>query len=224
MDRIFDFHVEKLKTKLIKMCSLVDEQVDFAIKSIEDQNSELADLVIERDATVDKFDIKIEKICQKLFALNQPVAMDLRLVMSALKINSNLERIGDLAVNVAHQSKDIGTLPAFFNKLHFTEITFLVKDMIKKAIDAFITNDSEIVRFVIKSDDKLDDLVKQDSNYLIELMHESKENINQAILFFQVFQELERLGDHATNIAEEVFFIVKAQLIKHRNEIEDNPN
>lgn len=221
MDRIFDFHIEKLKTRLIKMCSLVDEQVDFAIKSIEEQNRELADLVISRDKIVDKYDIKIERICQKLFALNQPVAMDLRLVMSALKINSNLERIGDLAKNIAHQSKDFEFLPNYFNKLHYSEITFIVRDMIKKAIDAFITNDSELVRVVIKSDDKLDELVKEDSKYLIELMHESKDNINSAILFYQVFQELERLGDHATNIAEEVFFIVKAQLIKHRNDLAD---
>lgn len=221
MDRIFDFHIEKLKTRLIKMCSLVDEQVDFAIKSIEEQNSELADLVISRDKIVDKYDIKIERICQKLFALNQPVAMDLRLVMSALKINSNLERIGDLAKNIAHQSKDFEFLPGYFNKLHYSEITFIVRDMIKKAIDAFITNDSELVRVVIKSDDMLDELVKEDSKYLIELMHESKDNINSAIIFYQVFQELERLGDHATNIAEEVFFIVKAQLIKHRNDLAD---
>ena len=224
MDRIFDFHIEKLKTKLIKMCSLVDEQVDFAIKSVEEQNLELADLVIKRDKYVDKYDVKIERICQKLFALNQPVAMDLRLVMSALKINNNLERIGDLAVNIAYQSKDLKSLPDYFEKLHYSEIVFLAKDMIKKAIDAFITNNSELVRVVIKTDDKLDDLVKHDSKYLIELMHESKENINSAILFYQVFQEIERLGDHATNIAEEVFFIVKAQLIKHRKDLEDQTN
>ena len=87
MERLFDIQIEKLKTRLIKMCSLVDEQVEFAIRSIEEENTELAQLVVDRDKKVDKFDVKIEKICQKIFALNQPVAMDLRLIMSSLTIS-----------------------------------------------------------------------------------------------------------------------------------------
>ncbi len=101
MERLLDEHIEKLKKRVIKMCSLVDEQVQAAIKSVEEENLELAKDVIEKDKQVDKYDNKIDKICQKIFALTQPVAMDLRLIMSSLTINNNLERIGDISVNIA---------------------------------------------------------------------------------------------------------------------------
>ena len=218
MERLFDIQIDKLKTKLIKMCSLVDEQVEFAIRAVEENNSTLADIVEDRDSRVDKFDIKIEKICQKMFALNQPVAMDLRLIMSALKINANLERIGDIAVNIALDSKDLQCTPDFFPRLHFNEIAGIARSMIKMAIDSFISNDIDLAKKVITSDDKLDDLVREDSKLIKEIMKEKTENIEPGLIFYSVFQELERLGDHATNIGEEVYFIMKAQLIKHSNE------
>jgi phosphate transport system protein len=218
MERLFDIQIDKLKTKLIKMCSLVDEQVEFAIRSIEKNNHTLADIVEDRDNRVDKYDIKIEKICQKMFALNQPVAMDLRLIMSALKINANLERIGDIAVNIALDSKELQAIPEFFPRLHFNEIAGIARSMIKMAIDSFISNDIDLAKKVISSDDKLDDLVIEDSKLIKEIMKEKTENIDPGLIFYSVFRELERLGDHATNIGEEVYFIMKAQLIKHSNE------
>lgn len=218
MDRPFDIQIEKLKTKLIKMCSLVDEQVEFAIRAVTEVNKELADIVEERDKIVDKYDIKIERICQKLFALNQPVAMDLRLIMSALKINANLERIGDLAVNISHQAKDLKEIPGFYKTINFTETADITREMIKLAIDSFIGDDLELAKKVITSDDRLDSIVDANSAHLIELMKQDPANVEPAIIFYSIFQELERLGDHATNIGEEVYFIVKAQLIKHRND------
>lgn len=218
MDRPFDIQIEKLKTKLIKMCSLVDEQVEYAIRSIEETDENLAILVEQRDPKVDKYDIKIEKICQKIFALNQPVAMDLRLIMSALKINANLERVGDLAVNIARSSIDLEQQPQFYSRLHFNEIGSLAREMIKKAIDAFIEGDSELAKEVLITDDKLDDLVKEDSNLLIQIMKEDTNNVEPGLIMYSTFEEIERIGDHATNIAEEVYFIVKAQSIKHRQD------
>ena len=105
MERQFEIQIEKLKKKILKMCSLVDEQVEYAIRAVESDNNELINTVIERDNKVDKYDVKIDKICQKIIALNQPVAMDLRLIMSALTINTNLERIGDIAVNIVENYK-----------------------------------------------------------------------------------------------------------------------
>jgi len=119
MQRILDIHIEKLKKRLMKMCSLVDEQVDMAIKSVEQEDLELAKEVIERDKKVNKFDVKIEKLCQKIFALNQPVAMDLRLIMSAMSMDTNLERIGDIAVNIAEHFLSIERKPSFFEKTKF---------------------------------------------------------------------------------------------------------
>ncbi|HRP94284.1 MAG TPA: PhoU domain-containing protein, partial [Ignavibacteriaceae bacterium] len=114
MQRLLDEHLEKLKTRVLKMCSLVDEQVQFAIKAVEDDNLELAQSVIDRDKKVNKYDVKIDKICQKIFALAQPVAMDLRYIMSSLTINSNLERIGDIAVNIAENIILIKKKPEFY--------------------------------------------------------------------------------------------------------------
>ncbi len=218
MERPFDIQIEKLKTKLIKMCSLVDEQVECAVRSIQDENESLAVLVLERDHKVDKYDIKIEKICQKLFALNQPVAMDLRLIMSALKINSNLERIGDLAVHIARNGIEQKSKPEFFEQIRFSETAAIAREMIKNSIDSFIDRDADLARKVLATDDRLDDLTIENSQILIDLMKEKSKNVDSAMRFHKIFQSLERLGDHATNIAEEVYFIVKAESIKHKND------
>ncbi|MFA7289850.1 MAG: phosphate signaling complex protein PhoU [Melioribacteraceae bacterium] len=218
MERPFDIQLEKLKTKLYKMCSLVDEQVDYAIKSLEDINPELAKIVLERDSKVDKYDDKIERVCQKLFALNQPVAMDLRYVMSALKINTNLERLGDLSVNIAHLSIEINEPQEIYRKINFSEISYLTKFMIKNAIDSFIRIDAELARQVLTTEDKLDDLIRTAGDSIVLKMKQDGNFVEQGLKIYSVLQEMERLGDHATNISEEVYFIVKAQSIKHRTD------
>ena len=129
MERLLDEHIEKLKTRVIKMCSLVDEQVQSAIKAVEDEDLELAQQVIDKDSKVDKYDNKIDKICQKIFALTQPVAMDLRLIMSSLTINSNLERIGDLAVNIAEYAIMIKKKPGFYNQTKLEEMFRVTKQI-----------------------------------------------------------------------------------------------
>ena len=216
MERPFDIQLEKLKTKLYKMCSLVDEQVEFAIKSLEKVDPELANMVLKRDSKIDKYDDKIERICQKLFALNQPVAMDLRYVMSALKINANLERVGDLSVNIARLSLEISEPVEIYSKINFGEISYLTKFMIKNAIDSFIRIDAELARQVLSTDDKLDELVRTAAGSIIDEMKKNGNFVEQGLKIYSVLQEMERLGDHATNISEEVYFIVKAQSIKHR--------
>jgi phosphate transport system protein len=218
MERQFEIQIDKLKTRLIKMCSLVDEQVELAIKSIDEENMELADLVIERDAKVDKYDVKIEKICQKIFALSQPVAMDLRLIMSALTINTNLERIGDLAVNISESAKEMGKKPDFYEKTHLKEMAQVTREMIKNAIDAFIEGSPDLAKKVIETDDKVDDFNVENHFILKGIMKEKPENVDPGIALLVVSRHLERLADHATNIAEDVFFIVEAQMVKHKYE------
>lgn len=222
MERPFDIQLEKLKTKLYKMCSLVDEQVEFAIKSLEKVDPELANIVLKRDSKIDKYDDKIERICQKLFALNQPVAMDLRYVMSALKINANLERVGDLSVNIARLSLEISEPVEIYSKINFGEISYLTKFMIKNAIDSFIRIDAELARQVLSTDDKLDELVRTAAGSIIDEMKKNGNFVEQGLKIYSVLQEMERLGDHATNISEEVYFIVKAQSIKHRSDSFDD--
>ena len=218
METHFDIQLAKLKTRLFKMCSLVDEQVQLALRAIEEEDLSLAEMVIARDKKVDKFDVKIEKICQKLFALNQPVAMDLRLIMSAMTINTNLERIGDIAVNIAENMLLIKKKPEFLEKTSINQMAALVKEMLRNAIDSFIQNNPKLAEKVIRSDDELDALNTANHKILIEIMKEDKENIEAAVAVLVTSRELERIGDHATNIAEDVFFIVEAELIKHKYE------
>lgn len=218
MQRHFDFQIEKLKTRIIKMCSLVDEQVEFAIKTINEENHELAEVVINRDKKVDKYDLKIDKICQKIFALNQPVAMDLRLIMSALTINTNLERIGDLAVNIVEHFKYMGKKPVFFERTKFDEMSIVAREMIKNSIDAFIENDPKLAQKVILTDQIVDAFHKDNHKILVAIMKENPDYIEDAVNMLAISRNLERLGDHATNIAEDVYFIVEAELVKHKYE------
>jgi phosphate transport system protein len=218
MERQLDIQLEKLKTRIIKMCSLVDEQVEFAIRSIEEENTELAQLVIDRDKKVDKFDVKIDKICQKIFALNQPVAMDLRLIMSAMTINTNLERIGDIAVNIAESFLVLKKKPDFIHRINFTKMNKVTREMIRNAIDALIDNDAKLAQKVIETDSILDNYNHENHQLLIDVMKENKDNIEAAVALLVISRQMERLGDHATNIAEDVYFIVEAQMIKHKYE------
>jgi len=218
MERLLDEHMEKLKTRVIKMCSLVDEQVQAAIKSVEDEDLELAKQVIEKDKKVDKYDNKIDKICQKIFALTQPVAMDLRLIMSSLTINNNLERIGDIAVNIAEYIIMIKKRPDFYNQTKLEEMFKVVKHMLKDAIDSYITGNEALAKSVIQEDDVLDKLNLDNHKIFIDIMKQSPDNIEPAVALLVMSRQLERLGDHCTNIAEDVFFIVEARLIKHKYE------
>lgn len=218
MQRLLDEHLDKLKTRIIKMCSLVDEQVQFAVKAVVEENLELANLVIERDKKVNKFDVKIDKICQKIFALSQPVAMDLRYIMSALTINNNLERIGDIAVNISENLIMIKNKPDFYHKSKLEEMFNIVQQMLKNAIDSFIEEDAELAKKVILSDDIIDKMNADNHVILKEIMKQSPDNIESAVALLVISRELERLADHCTNVAEDVFFIVEAQMIKHKYE------
>ncbi len=218
MERLLDEHIEKLKSRVIKMCSLVDEQVQSAIKSVEDENLELSMLVIEKDSKVDKYDNKIDKICQKIFALTQPVAFDLRFIMSSLTINNNLERIGDIAVNIAEYMTMIKQKPMFFNQTKLDEMFKISKQMLNDAIDSYIQGNEILAKSVIELDDALDKLNMDNHKILVEIMKQDKNNIESGVVLLFMSRQLERLGDHCTNIAEDVFFIVEAHFVKHKHQ------
>ena len=218
MERLLDEHIEKLKTRVIKMCSLVDEQVQSAIKAVEEENLELAREVFERDNKVDKYDNKIDKICQKIFALTQPVAMDLRLIMSSLTINNNLERIGDIAANIAEYIMMLKKKPDFYKQTKLDEMFKVAKQMLKDAIDSYIGGNETLAKTVIESDNYLDKLNAENHKILVNIMKQNPDYIEPAIALLVMSRQVERLGDHCTNIAEDVFFIVEAHLVKHKYE------
>jgi len=218
MERQFDQQLEKLRNRILKMSSLVDEQVEFAIKAVEEDNREHASLVLSKEAKVDKYDIKIEKICQRIIALTQPVAMDLRLIISAITIGTNLERIGDIAVNISENFLLMKEKPSFINRSNFYDMAKIAKEMIRNAIDSFINNDPKLAQKVIQTDKVLDNYNKENHRLLIEVMKGNPAYIESAVALLVICRQLERLGDHAANIAEDVFFIVEAQMIKHQYE------
>jgi phosphate transport system protein len=218
MERLLDEHIEKLKRRVLKMGSLVDEQVHLAIKAVEEENLELAKTVTENDKKVDKYDNKIDKICQRIFALTQPVAMDLRLIMSSLTINNNLERIGDIAVNIAEYVEMIKKKPDFFNQTKLEQMFKVAKQMLKDAIDSYVEGNEALAKSVIEADNNLDQLNFDNHKILIGIMKQNPDNIEPAVALLVMSRQVERLGDHCTNIAEDVFFIIEAHIVKHKYE------
>jgi phosphate transport system protein len=218
MERQFEQHLAKLRTRIIKMSSLVEEQLEFAMKAIEEENSELAEIVKQREEKVNKLDRKIEKTCQKIIALSQPVAIDLRLVLTALTINTNLERVGDLSENIARNFLTIGKKPELLGSSKYSEMAVTVKEMIRSAIDSFNNYDAALAKKVIELDNNLDELFAENRKIIIDFMKADPQKIDEALSILEICRHLERIGDHATNIAEDVYFIVEAQLIKHKYE------
>ncbi len=215
MERPIELQLEKLRTRIIKMSSLVDEQVELAIRCIQQEQPELIPLITERDQKIDAYDLKIDKTCQKIFALNHPLAQDLRIIMAALTINSNLERIGDIAVNIAQNYHYVGSKPEFFTRTCFPQMAEIVREMLRLAIDSFINIDARLAQVVIQKDRELDRLNKENHRIMIEIMKERTEYIEPAVALLVISRQLERIGDHATNIAEDIYFIKEAQVIKH---------
>jgi phosphate transport system protein len=218
MERLLDEHIEKLKRRVLKMSSLVDDQVQSAIRAVEEENLELAKTVVENDKKVDKYDNKIDKICQRIFALTQPVAMDLRLIMSSLTINNNLERIGDIAVNIAEYIEMIKKKPAFFNETKLEPMFKVAKQMLKDSIDSYVEGNEALAKSVIEADDALDQMNFDNHKILIDIMKQNPDNIESAVALLVMSRQVERLGDHCTNIAEDVFFIIEAHIVKHKYE------
>jgi phosphate transport system protein len=213
--------LDSLRTKIIKMGSLVEEQLEFSLKSLFEQNIELSKIVIERDRKVDKYDVKIDKLCQKIFALTQPVAVDLRLIMSALKINNDLERMGDIAVNIAETTGPLVNNIDLLKRVQLDIMAEKVMTMIQKAIDSFVNNDHEVAFGVIKSDDIIDNMDREIFGKLVNEMTADNSLINPGAHSISILRHLERLADHATNIAEEVIFLVDAKIVKHKNNLDN---
>jgi phosphate transport system protein len=220
MYQYLEEELDQLKTKVIKMGSLVEEQLEFAVKSLLEKNLELSKIVIERDSKVDKFDVKIDKLCQKIFALTQPVAVDLRLIMSALKINNDLERMGDIAVNIAERVEPLINYIDLLKKVQLDIMAEKVLTVVQKSIDSFVNNDHEIALSVIKSDDIIDNMERDIFNILVDEMTKDNSLITPGAHSISLLRHLERLADHATNIAEEVIFLVDAKIIKHKNNLD----
>lgn len=215
MARHFEVELDQLRTMLIRMGSLVEEQIDCGVKAIVDGDESLSRLVIERDKKVDEYDNAIDLQCMRIFALTQPVAVDLRLLMAALKINNELERIGDIAVNLAERVAPLVPFRSFIKGTQLKEMAQAAREMVKSAIDSFVNNDPTLAKKVLESDDIIDSIDRQMFELMVTTMKKSNELIEPAVHMVILSRHLERLADHATNIAEDVIFLVNARIIKH---------
>ena len=221
MNRTFDENLDKLRTRLIRMGSLVEEQVEFAIRALHEGNVQLAQIVIDRDDKVDKLDLKIDKQCQRIFALNQPVASDLRLLLAAIKINNELERIGDMAASVASTVIAHPSAPQLGLEISIDSLSKAVHKLISSSIDAFINNDPDLAAHILPTDARVNTLSSELQATLTSIMMERSETVSDGAQLLICIHTLGRMADHATNIAENVIFLVKAKLVRHRSVNED---
>lgn len=216
MQRHFENILQELKSALIKMASMAEDAVEKAMESVLTENKELATQIAHGDEAINTMEMQIDSLIVELLALQQPVASDLRLILAASKINNDLERIGDHAVNLAESGMMINTDGKPITQLDdITRMSQLARRMLSDAVDAFIHLDANIGEAVVLMDDSVDNLNRKVTHELMELMKRDPESVEQAIEFIRVSRNLERVADLATNIAEEVVFIARAKVIKH---------
>jgi phosphate transport system protein len=216
MYRRFEQELQLLKSSLIKMGSFAEHSIERAIEAMVNGNEELAVRVIADDAQINAFELSNEKAIIDLLALQQPVATDLRFILAASKINNDLERIGDHAVNLAESALTLmrmkNPLPSM---LEFQQMTQVTKRMLSDALDCFIHSDAGIGESVLKMDDTADSLNKKIAQEMMLLMKSNPATIEQSLELIRVSRNLERVADLATNIAEEVVFVTNARNVKH---------
>lgn len=215
MKRPFDEELNTLKERLLRMASLAEESITLAVKSLKDRKEGLAREVFDREKTINLLDIEIDELCLKLLALRQPMAVDLRFITSAMKIVSELERIGDQAVNIAERSLDLIKLPLLKPLIDIPRMAALAQNMVKDAIDAFINRDDRLAKDVCERDDEVDNLNNQIFRELLTYMMQDPSTIRRAVDLILVGRHLERIADHATNIAEDIIYYVRGKTIKH---------
>ena len=215
MERHFERELVQLKQKLIAMGSMVDNQVAGACRALFQGNIQLAETVIAGDKQVDELDNDIDRDCQRIFALTQPVAIDLRLLMAALKMNTQLERIGDIAVNIAERVEPLRNFNTFLTSTRLSEMAQIARIMTRDALDSFVEGNAGIATRVLESDDVVDRLDGQIFRQMVSTMQTDHPLIAPASHVLILSRHIERLADHATNIAEDVIFILEARQVKH---------
>ena len=213
--RHFDDELADLKTTLLRMAGLAEDQIDKALTALVTRDSALARHVIERDHQVHTLDVEIDEECIRLLALHQPAARDLRLVTTAMKISTELERISDLAENVSERTIELNEEPQLKPYIDIPLMGKMARTMVKESIDAFVKDDSLLARKVLTDDDFVDDLMEQLFRELLSFMLADTRTISRAIRLSFIAKYLERMADHATNIAELVVYLVEGKIIRH---------
>jgi phosphate transport system protein len=213
--KAFDLELKELKEKLLYEGGLVEQAIRDATTALLERDPKLAEKVIDDDHLVNAKEVEIDEFCLKLLALRQPAARDLRFITTAIKINYDLERIGDMAVNISERVLELNQEPQLKPYIDLPTMAESVQLMVKKSLDAFVKEDVNLARQVTKEDEKVDQLLEQVFRELLTYMMQDLKTISRATRLLFISKYLERMADHAVNIAELVIFMVEGKIIRH---------
>lgn len=208
--------LDTLQRDLLAMATSAEEAIHKAIRALQERDADLAREVIEGDSQIDEEENHVEEECLKILALHQPVAIDLRRIASALKINAELERMADLAEDIAERALQLAHLPRIPIPEKLQRMTDLTLRMVRESLDAFVNLDAQMARRVVRMDDEVDQCNREIIDELIRMMRSSPEMVDPGLSLFSATRHLERIADHATNVAEDVVYLVEGEIIRHR--------
>lgn len=211
----FEEELRLIKEKVLRLGGLVEEGIANSIKALVERDTQLAERTIENDHVVNGLEVEIDELCLKVLALRQPAASDLRLITTAIKIITDLERIGDMAVNVCERVLELNEEAPLKPYIDIPRMAEAAQRMLKESLDAFVNGDTDLATKVLVEDDFVDDLNRQIFRELLTFMMEDPNTISRAMKILFISKYLERIADHATNIAEMVVFMVKGKVIRH---------
>jgi phosphate transport system protein len=218
-DRQYEAELKSLHIKILEMGGLVEKQIAGAVAALVSRDDEQARFIIERDHAVNRMDVEVDELCLRLLALRQPAARDLRLITTGLKITTDLERAGDMAVNTCERVLELNREPQLKPFIDIPRMAEVAQRMLRESLDSFVRADVELALNVCREDDVIDNLTSQLFHELLAYMIEDPRTISRAIPLLFVAKYLERIGDHATNIAEMVVFMVKGKSIRHMDQV-----
>jgi phosphate transport system protein len=211
--------VNKLKKKILSLCANVEENLWKSVKSVEKRDQDMAEDVIASDINIDQMEVDVEEECLKILALYQPVATDLRFIITCLKINNDLERIGDLAVNIAERGMFLASHPIPVTiPFDFSNMAEKTQNMLRKSLNALVNMDKEIAKEVCDADDQIDAINRDMYNLIKQFTKSNPELIEHLIHLLSISRHLERIADHTTNIAEDVIYMVEGRIVRHSAE------
>jgi phosphate transport system protein len=218
---IFEEELRLLRERVLRIGSLVEASIHDSVKSLVERNSDLARKVIEKDHKINAIDVEIDEECIRLIALRQPKARDLRFITTAMKITTDLERIGDLAENIAERAIELNDEPQLKPYIDIPRMAEITEEMVRDSLDAFVRGCSKVPYEVIKKDDDVDHLNIQVFNELLFYMIQDPNTASRAIKISYVSKYLERIADHATNIAEMVIYMCEGKIVRHMKDTQE---
>jgi phosphate transport system protein len=215
MTKQFHREIDKLKKLILTLGTMAEEEVRMAIKAIELKDAEIAKKIIKDDFNIDEMEVEIEEECLKVLALHQPVAVDLRFIIAVIKINNDLERIGDEAVNIAERVESLAKRKSSSFYYDYSQMAQKAEGMLKMSLDALVNLDVDLAFKVLIKDDEVDNIQSEVYQLTKQALREHTDDVPYLINQYLISRHLERIADHATNIAEEVIYLIEGEIVRH---------